>query len=205
MFYYCSVELLIYFIVVTIMRRRVSYIIPSPLESVPRLQLPPHGISKLGSTGPLLIPFAGQSGSSSKGSNHPRHRLGVASLALDTSTQLHGQATPQGILYSGGRDGLIMSWDLGIPMKKRKIKACQSIKVRQGRWEVITGWGDHLNDDDLEDGDERVNDGDVLGDVTDNVVRRQRRAQSKAAEIPYEHQWETDLSKFRPGTVCNLL
>jgi WD repeat-containing protein 48 len=179
----------------------VSYIIPSPSESIPRLQLPPHGISRLGATGPHLTPFAGQSGSDSKGLiNNPRHRLGVASLALDTSTQLIGRAAPGGILYSGGRDGLVMSWDLGLPTKRRKVKA-----GGQGRWETMTGWGDDVLDDDLEDGDERVNDGDVLGDVTDNFQRRRQRARSKAGEIPFEFEWEIDLSTFRPGTVCDLL
>ena len=186
-------------------RRRVSYIIPSHSESVPRLQLPPHGVSRLGLTGPLLTPFAGQSGSNSKDVNHPRHRLGVASLALDTSTQLVGQAAPQGILYSGGRDGLVMSWELGIQMKKRKVKSGRSIQGGQGRWEIMTGWGDDTLEEDLEDGDERVNDGDVLGEVTDNVNRRRRRAQSKAGEIPHEQEWETDISTFRAGKVCHLV
>ena len=183
-------------------RRRVSYIIPSPSESIPRLQLPPHGISRLGATGPLLTPFAGQSGSDSKGLNHPRHRLGVASLALDSSTQLVGRAAPEGILYSGGRDGLVMLWELGLPTRRRKVKAGQSMR---GRWETMTGWGDDVLDEDLEDGDERVNDGDVLGDVTDNLQRRRQRARSKAGEIPFELEWELDLSTFRPGTVCDLL
>ena len=180
----------------------MSYIIPSPSESIPRLQLPPHGISRLGATGPLLTPFAGQSGSDSKGLNHPRHRLGVASLALDSSTQLVGRAAPEGLLYSGGRDGLVMSWELGLPTRRRKVKAGQSMK---GRWEIMTGWGDDVLDEDLEDGDERVNDGDVLGDVTDNLQRRRQRARSKAGEIPFELEWELDLSTFRPGTVCDLL
>jgi WD repeat-containing protein 48 len=182
----------------------VSYIIPSPSESIPRLQLPPHGISRLGATGPLLTPFAGHFRSNSKGLNHPRHRLGVASLALDSSTQLVGRAAPEGILYSGGRDGLVMSWDLGLPTKRRKVKAGQSMTVGQGRWETMTGWGDDVLDDDLEDGDERVNDGDVLGDVTDNLHRRRLRARSKAGEIPFELEWEIDLSTFRAGTVCHL-
>lgn len=182
----------------------MSYIIPSPSESIPRLQLPPHGVSRLGATGPLLTPFAGQSGSDSKGLNHPRHRLGVASLALDSSTQLAGRAAPEGILYSGGRDGLVMSWDLGLPTKRRKVKAGQSMKAGQGRWDTMTGWGDDFLDDVPEDGDERVNDGDVLGDVTDNLHRRRLRARSKAGEIPFELEWEIDLSTFRAGTVCGL-
>lgn len=183
----------------------MSYIIPPSSESVPRLQLPPHGVARLGATSPLLTPFAGQTGSNSKGLNHPRHRLGVASLALDTSTQLVGQATPGGILYSGGRDGLVMSWELGIPTKRRNVTVDQATKVRRGRWETMTGWGDEAHDEDLEDGDERVNDGDVLGDVTHNFNRRRLRAQSQAGEIPYEHQWETDLSIFQAETVCHLL
>jgi hypothetical protein len=59
----------------------------------------------------------------------------------------------------------------------------------------------HIFEEDLEDGDERVRDGDVLGDVTN---RRRQRAQSKAGEIPYEREWETDLSTFRAGTVCDF-
>ena len=184
----------------------MSYIIPSPLESIPRLQLPPHGISRLGATGPLLTPFAGQSKSDSKGlRNQPRHRLGVASLALDTSTQLVGRAAPEGILYSGGRDGLVMSWDLGLPTRRRKVKVGQSMKVGQGRWETMTGWGDDVLDEDLDDGDERVNDGDILGDVTDNLQRRRQRARSKAGEIPFEFEWELVQFTFRPGTVCDPL
>ena len=81
----------------------------------------------------------------------------------------------------------------------------QSMKVGQGRWETMTGWGDDVLDEDLEDGDERVNDGDVLGDVTDNLHRRRQRARSKAGEIPFEREWEIDLSTFRAGTVCDLL
>ena len=188
-------------------RRRVSYIIPSPSESIPRLQLPPHGISRVGATGPLLTPFAGQSGSESdsKRSNHPRHRLGVASLTLDISTQLAGRAAPEGILYSGGRDGLVMSWDLGLPTKRRKVKAGHLMKIGQDRWGAMTGWEDDILDEYLDDGDERVNDGDVLGDVTDNLHRRRLRARSKAGEIPFELEWELDLSTFRAGTVCDLL
>ena len=182
----------------------MSYIIPPPSESIPRLQLPPHGTSRLGITGPLLTPFAGQSGSDSKGSNHPRHRLGVASLALDSSTQLLGRAAPEGILYSGGRDGLVMSWELGLPTKRRKVRVGQSMKVGQSRWEAMTGWEDDVLDEDLEDGEERVIDGDVLGDVTENLHRRRQRARSKAGEIPFELEWELDLSIFRAGTVCDL-
>ena len=79
--------------------------------SIPPLQLPPHGISRLVATSSFDI-VSDQSGSHSKClMNHPRHRLGVASLALDTSTQLVGRAAFEGILYSDGKDGLVISWD----------------------------------------------------------------------------------------------
>lgn len=178
-------------------RRRVSYTIPPPTEPVPRLQLPLYGTSRLGSTGPLLSPVEGAvipsvADESHKPSRYPRHRLGVTSLALDCSTHLTGRNAPEGILYSGGRDGLVMSWDLHIPMKKR-ISRTEDATPRP-RWEMITGWGDILDDE--EEGEERaISDGDVLGEVTGTVSRRQKH---KTA-VPYEQQWETDFEAFQPG------
>lgn len=188
-------------------KRRVSYIIPSPTEAVPRLQLPPHSTSRLGSVGPLLIPLINDlvqdtEDAKPNSARHPRHRLGVSSLALDTSTQLAGRGSPEGILYSGGRDGLIMSWDLGLPMKKRRLKAGTEQMRRDGRWEIMTGWADDAIDEEAEDGEDRPqSDGDILGEVTANASRR-RRTNSKT--IPYEHQWETDLAAFKPGKVSLL-
>ena len=184
-------------------RRRVSYIIPAPEDPVPRLQLPPHGVSRLGATGPLLIPYHGSDDERQEGSSrrqkHPRHRLGVASLALDVSTQLIGRNAPEGILYSGGRDGLVMSWDLEMPMKRRKISDGNS-QPRRGRWEVLTGWGEDFIEEEAEEGDERpVSDGDILGDVVDTL--KKRRQASLIGEIPEERQWETDWSVFEPGVV----
>lgn len=185
-------------------KRRVSYVIPSATEPVPRLQLPPHGTSRLGSVGPLLIPLTNDrvqdtEDAKPKSARHPRHRLGVSSLALDTSTHLAGRGSPEGILYSGGRDGLIMSWDLGLPMKKRKLKAETEQMRRDGRWEIMTGWADDAIDEEAEDGEDRLqSDGDILGEVTANASRR-RKTDSKT--IPYEHQWETDLGAFKSGKV----
>ena len=171
-------------------RRRVSYVIPPPNESVPRLQLPSHGAVRLGSTGPLVIPLNDRTEVREPRARHPRHRLGVASLALDTSTTLLGRNGPEGILYSGGRDGLIISWDLGITTKKRR----HTQPTRNGRWEVLTGWADNFIDEEGEDDDHVATDGDVLGEV------RRRRA-SSVGKKPYEQQWETDLTAFEPGTV----
>ncbi|KAF8152379.1 hypothetical protein B0H34DRAFT_724941 [Crassisporium funariophilum] len=181
-------------------RRRVSYIIPSSSETVTRLQLPPHGVLRLGATGPLLTPILHSESHEepTTWSKHPRHRLGVASLALDTSTQLVGRNTPEGILYSGGRDGLVMSWDLGIPMMRREAKGDVTAK---SRWEAMTGWGEDAIDEEVDEADERpLSDGDVLGDVTAELNRRRQRVASIAGEIPHEHEWETDLSAYEAGS-----
>lgn len=179
-------------------KRRVSYVIPPPTDSVPRLQLPPYGSPRLGTIGPLLTPVIGQNDTSEhtahQHSRHPRHRLGVASLALDTSTQLVGKSSPEGILYTGGRDGLVISWDLGIGMKKR---VCDRGKSVSRKWEMLTGWADDVIEEEGEDDDRIASDGDILGDVN---YRRQRTPQ-RSGEIPYEHQWETDLIAFKPGLV----
>jgi WD repeat-containing protein 48 len=198
-------------------RRRVSYVIPPPVDSVPRLQLPPFGVPRLGSTGPLLIPSqivvqdTGEGSPKRTGTRRPRHRLGVASLAIDTSTQLSGRNAPEGILYTGGRDGLVMSWDLGIPMKRKPAPSADgdSVYTRDhravGRWEVLTGWADDIVDDESEDLDERPTlDGDVLGDVSPVSSRRKWAARWKVDRLP-EDQWETDLEAFKPGNVCVLL
>jgi WD repeat-containing protein 48 len=186
-------------------RRRVSYVIPPPAD-VPRLlQLPPRGIPRLGSIGPLLIPAEGHTPDderdTQKGEKTPRHRLGVSSLALDTSTQLAGRGAPEGILYSAGRDGMIMSWDLGISMKKRKAKEDSEDGLRRshGRWEIMTGWADHGIDEEGEDPDDlKQSDGDILGDVTASSRKRQK---AKLNSISYENQWETDVAAFKPGEV----
>lgn len=55
---------------------------------------------------------------------HPQHVLPVSSLALDATTVLGGPNSdgmrPQGILYTGGRDGLVGAWELGLEMQPRE-------------------------------------------------------------------------------------
>ncbi|KAJ3554638.1 hypothetical protein NP233_g12377 [Leucocoprinus birnbaumii] len=130
-------------------KQRVSYVIPPPQDpdSIPRLSLPPPGTPRLGSVGPLLIPLSTNEPITnehlhSHSTQRPRHRLGVASLALDTSAQLVGRSSPEGILYTGGRDGLVISWDLGVPTRRRAQRGSM------GRWELMTGWADDVVDDD---------------------------------------------------------
>jgi WD repeat-containing protein 48 len=190
-------------------RRRISYIIPPPIEPVPRLQLPPFGISRLGCTGPLLLHSETQVGDSEAEPQvrHPRHRLGVASLALDSATQLQGHDSPGGILYTGGRDGLVISWDLGMPMKRRERKPDSDFdghpRRRVGRWEIMTGWADDAIDEEAEEGEEKsVGDGDVIGSVT---PWRSKHHLQDDESISYEQEWELDHEAFTPGKVSHFV
>ena len=175
--------------------RRVSYVIPAPTHPLPRLSLPSLDIPRNGQTGPLLIPLQDpttpvqghkspptsplpSATARSAARAHPQHRLGVASLALDTSTQLAGRPGPEGILYSGGRDGLVIAWELGISMKKRTTRYGKGSDSRT-RWDVLTGWGDDDQDEDDESEDQ--------------------------SPIPYEHRWETDLNVFQAGKASTTV
>ncbi|UTT96985.1 hypothetical protein NDA17_004669 [Ustilago hordei] len=80
-------------------------------------------------------------------SSHPQHSLAVSSLAIDTTTCIASSAdgsdsdddqdddyvpeshtthdrhsVPPGILYTGGRDGLVGAWQLRLPMRNRKAQ-----------------------------------------------------------------------------------
>ncbi|EMD31556.1 hypothetical protein CERSUDRAFT_88909 [Gelatoporia subvermispora B] len=173
-------------------RRRVSYVIPPPTDPAPRLQLPPQGLPRNGAIGPLLVPshqpVPSPATSPTRWGQHPRHRLGVVSLALDTSTQLVGRATPEGILYTGGRDGLVNSWDLRIPMKQRAQRYGMSGRSAR-HWEIMTNWADDVIEEEADEGEEFRSDGDVLGEVVGKTRRRIPRAED---QIPSEEQWETD-------------
>ncbi|GAA95727.1 hypothetical protein E5Q_02384 [Mixia osmundae IAM 14324] len=99
-------------------------------------------------------------------SDHPRHCLGVHALALDLSTVLSSstksdaaEARPAGLLYSGGRDGLIASWELGLPMCKRKTAYGRSRRrsARDSRDRF------REQDEDQRDGDSDDSDAGLLG------------------------------------------
>ncbi|KAF7308542.1 WD-REPEATS-REGION domain-containing protein [Mycena chlorophos] len=168
-------------------KRRVSYVLPFPSEPVPWLDLPAADVDRLGRVRPLLNPSSRQNHEHTTRSRRPRHRLGVAALALDTSTQLTGRPAPEGILYTAGRDGLLISWDLGLPLRRRT--ATDNTRLR-GRWETLTGWADDTIDEEAEEADERPTlDGDILGDVAASISRRRP---SGAREVPFEDEWELD-------------
>ncbi|SCV71380.1 BQ2448_2968 [Microbotryum intermedium] len=109
--------------------RRVTYIIPAPTSSPPLLSLPPVDVDRRGHTAPLYtraptgLRNAPSTGRPFRSSPHPRHRLAVQALALDLSTAVsrsNDSGEPGGILYTGARDGLLCSWELDLPVKKRR-------------------------------------------------------------------------------------
>jgi hypothetical protein len=85
---------------------------PPSAVPVPRLWLPPLGYDRQGSVNPIVISNSAQHPEPTlhpPSENEPRHRLGVSALALDTTTQLIGRPSPEGILYTGARDSLSTS------------------------------------------------------------------------------------------------
>ena len=169
--------------------RRVSYVIPPPAQSVPRLRLPRLGADRHGSTTPLFItstldiPTPSTTNVEFGLQLHPKHRLGITSFALDTTTRLSGKPTPEGILYSGGRDGQVLAHELGAPLKQRsKAYGVGSDGKGPARsWEAITGWGD-----------------------PEESIEEEQAGESRA-EIPFENTWELDPVVKEPALVWSLL
>ncbi|KAI6005914.1 hypothetical protein EDD15DRAFT_2154574 [Pisolithus albus] len=110
-------------------------------------------------------------------------------LALDSTTQLEQRAAPEGILYTGGRDGQVISWDLGLPFRRRRAQPHR----HPNRWERLTSMGDESWDDNAEEEEEERRDGDILGDVKESGARRWKDKNHKGGDLPYEHQWEFDV------------
>lgn len=225
--------------------RRVSYILPSPQEAPPLLQLPPLGHSRQGQTIPTLQPKGsgstpngtglqsknpflastpslgqgengagpGAEGSSTPtstitGPQHPRHCLGVTSLVLDTSTILQNSQAPGGILYSGGRDGLVASSELNVPHKKRRggryeLGPGRGAKVK---WERIGDGAELWDEEDEaefgEDADGNSSDEDSQGWVGLERDGEQRRSKH---EVPYEDRWEVDKEQLARSKVSRSL
>ena len=98
---------------------------------------------------------------------------------------------------------MVMSWDLGYPMKERRAKfgaTHNGLRTHVGRWEIMTGWADDVINEEADEVDERLrSDGDVLGEVSTTIGRRHRL--TKLSSIPFEDGWETDLDAFRPEIV----
>jgi WD repeat-containing protein 48 len=207
--------------------RRVSYILPAPTEEPPLLALPPLGQRRRGNTSPNLIYKASTGNFGSRNpfadepspATHPRHCLGVTSLALDTSTLLANTSSPGGILYTGGRDGLVASWELGIPHKRRRGGRYEVLPGRGGhkvKWERI-GDGAEIYSDDEEDMEEREDSEDMDEDEGysseeevgegwegvngDRMVEGMRKRRAGRGEVPYEDRWEVDREELAQTKV----
>lgn len=203
--------------------RRVSYVVPPPVEPRTKLVLPALGAPRRGRTVPLVVPDTNTSSdtqrtrrrvtgprprgrSSSPNSRHapqPTHRLGVSALAVDLSTHIAGKSSPEGILYSAGRDGLVIAWELGAPTKPRRRDHRESPTARhsqrRGDWKAMTGWDD---DQDLSDEESSSSGGASALDLTEGVIiddihgSNPHAATSSRAgfsqSIPYEQRWQID-------------
>ncbi|CAD6963969.1 unnamed protein product [Tilletia controversa] len=160
--------------------------------------------------GPTLVPSQRtrdiHTDHSSGDGRHPRHSLAVTSLAIDTSTRItHGQlsqqdgeyALPEGILYTGGRDGLICSWELGLPLREAKERP----RKRRRKSGFL-----RQHEDDAEEGDDFNQDEEPdsgIGVELDTKLPSRRASSTGTAELPLHVQdeesdpdWEVDHSQL---------
>ncbi|GAA5976777.1 hypothetical protein JCM11641_000868 [Rhodosporidiobolus odoratus] len=195
--------------------RRVSYVLPPPTAPPPLLAFPSLDRSCRRQTSPLFS-FTGAHADGVKYTQgegaHPRHRLPVQALALDLSTSLSHEgeldSAPGGILYTGGRDGLLCSWELGLPTKRRRRRYGQVDPEEEDSDE---------SDSSEEEGDDDALAGSLdltgtgprnrLGTVPAPTGPKRRSSSSSAAttrqvggsgasgqeeEVPMQDQWEVD-------------
>jgi WD repeat-containing protein 48 len=123
-------------------------------------------------------------------------------MAIDLSTHIAGKTSPEGVLYSAGRDGLVIAWELGAPTKRRRQEHWESTASRrvqrQGDWKAMTGWDDDqdLSDDESSSSGEAfaldLNEGvlDGVSGSTPRVAISTRTAHSRS--MPYERRWQID-------------
>lgn len=191
-------------------KRRVSYIIPPPEHEPPTLELPglgaapggdarsyPYIAPKVGATNGAYNQFASRNPFASpppepeSSARHPRHRLGISALALDTSTVLSGAGSPGGILYTGGRDGLVASWETHVPHTKRRGRRYRPVPGRgtggRVRWERLGDGGADWEDD---DGDDQG--GDDSSSEEEETTPDGTGVPKKRRDMTYEDRWEVD-------------
>ncbi|PWN39402.1 hypothetical protein IE81DRAFT_369128 [Ceraceosorus guamensis] len=181
--------------------RRLTYSLPPRDDTLPEFAIPSlqSSFQRRGRSQPLLeqlppsTPVPARSNFTFQESgrpSHPRHTLPVTSLALDVSTSVQDQEmastsqhTPRGILYTGGRDGLLAAWELGLPLRKRR-------RQRAAAW-----------DDELRDGAQRERDSDDIQCVAQHHVPGASGLASDLedevdeSETPVEQHWQVDPSR----------
>ena len=127
-------------------------------------------------------------------------------MAVDLSTHIAGKTSPEGVLYSAGRDGLVIVWELGAPTKRRRQEHWESQASRrvqrQGDWKAMTGWDDDqdLSDEDNSSGGEAsaldLNEG-VLDGVSGSAPRVAISSRTMPSRsIPYERRWQIDSERI---------
>lgn len=211
----------------TAISRRVSYILPSPSEPPPYLSLPPLDQPRRGHPSPFFIPksingggglelqsrnpflspeeyVASAAPSIRSPNSQPKHCLGVTSLALDTSTLLENNQSPGGILYSGARDGLVCSWELNVPHKRRRGGRYEIQPGRGSRvkWEKIGDGAEFFEEDEDYSDDEEAS-GDRDRDSSDDEDEAGMNGKSRG-EVPYEDRWEVDTEALAQNKVSTL-
>lgn len=173
--------------------RRVSYVLPLPAAPPPVLSLPSLTDSRRGQSSPLYV-HTGKNAEDTRhkyvheSESHPRHRLAVQALALDLSTSLDHDGPPGGILYTGGRDGLLCSWELNLPTKRRKRA--------YGRASA-----DGAEDDDEDAVDSDDEEGARLIQQKPRTMSASSAATTKqntpGAHLPLQDRWEVDAEAVR--------
>lgn len=212
-------------------RRRVTYVLPLPTDPLPQLVLPHDVGRRPGEPRPLVLrrdglslfappADAATSIATQVPAGHPQHRLGVSALALDTSTIVvngQGDPSPKGILYSAGRDGLLASWELDLPMRKRRRRYGSGRRARLAR---TMRWGDEevdeeaveVNSSDEEDvrpsaRKARRSSSLAFGDVegVPDPRRSSRSERSSSPHLAYEERWEIASDELDGPEVRSLL
>ncbi|KAG0139612.1 hypothetical protein CROQUDRAFT_666249 [Cronartium quercuum f. sp. fusiforme G11] len=130
--------------------RRVSYLIPllsnNTTITTPTLQIPPPGLARnptrISNPRPLIIPIESkipiinQNQLIKQDNLLPRHSLGINAFAIDLSTHIQDREGPQGILYTGAKDGLIAAWELGLPTKLRANQFINHDVIYENQYEI---------------------------------------------------------------------
>lgn len=179
--------------------RRVSYSLPlststssSNQSQLPILQIPSPGQARHPSRNfdprPLIIPVKSNhhsNHSQSSISDHlPRHSLGINAFAIDFSTQIQDKDGPQGILYTGSKDGLVAAWELSIPTKLRSSPLYPQIFKPTA----------HSSSSDPQESDSNQFDQSPSNQSTPNTP--QDPTSSSSQDIIYENRYEIDQAKL---------
>lgn len=185
--------------------RRISYTLPLATHTPKWFSLPSIDAEKPTGSNPLLIeanhssssdqsqsqstqfhptnPYSRHNPSSNPNQtthSHPKHTLAVTCLAVDSSTCISGYGDePQGILYTGGRDGLIASWELRLKMRKRRKRNIHH-QQPQGDWE-------------------NVESSQVNVDGSREQEEDEEEEEEEDSTLPLESKWQVDPDKIPVG------